>query len=183
MQKYIEKAAVLIEALPYIQSFRNKTVVIKFGGSIMKDTASLEGILRDVVFMECVGINPVVIHGGGPKITERMKNLGLTPRFVDGLRVTDAETMKVVEDTLYEINQDLVEVIRKYGGRAKGMSGRTESMVLVSKHPSVEVKDAQGNILLIDEIHTPDSSRYWIAGTFDQRIAAGKEPENIDKEF
>ena len=140
MQKYIEKAGVLIEALPYIQSFRNKTVVIKFGGSVMKDQASLESILRDVVFMECVGINPVVIHGGGPRISEKMQEQGIKPRFADGLRITDEKTIHIVEKTLMGINEDLVDVIRTGGGRAKGMSGRTESMILVAKHPPVETR-------------------------------------------
>ena len=150
MQKYIEKAGVLIEALPYIQSFRNKTVVIKFGGSVMTKKDFLEGILRDVVFMECVGINPVIIHGGGPRISERMKSAGKTPIFVEGLRVTDAETVKIVEETLMEINQELVDVIQSFGGRAKGLSGRTENMILVSKHPPVETRLPDGKSEFVD---------------------------------
>jgi acetylglutamate kinase len=149
-QKYIDQASVLIEALPYIQSFRNKTVVIKFGGSIMTKRDFLEGILRDVVFMECVGINPVIIHGGGPRISERMKHSGKAPRFVEGLRVTDADTVKIVEETLMEINQELVEVIQSFGGKAKGLSGRTENMILVSKHPPVETRLPDGKTEFVD---------------------------------
>lgn len=144
MNEYIEKAAVLVEALPYIQAFRNKTVVIKFGGSVMTKKDILESILRDAVFMEAVGINPVIIHGGGPRISERMKQAGMIPKFVEGLRVTDAKTMQIVEETLMEINQELVNVIHSFGGRAKGLSGRNENMILVSKYPPVETRLANG---------------------------------------
>ncbi|MBI1883496.1 MAG: acetylglutamate kinase [Chlamydiae bacterium] len=150
MQEYIQKAQVLIEALPYIQSFRNKTVVIKFGGSVMTQKDFLEGILRDVVFMECVGINPVIIHGGGPRISEKMKAHGKVPKFVEGLRVTDAQTMRMVEETLLEINQELVDVIQSFGGRAKGISGRTENMILVTQHPLVETRRADGTVEAVD---------------------------------
>lgn len=150
MQKYIDRAAVLIEALPYIQAFRNKTVVIKFGGSVMTKRDFLEGILRDVVFMEAVGINPVIIHGGGPRISEKMKSAGKTPKFVEGLRITDAETMKIVEETLLEISQELVEVIQKFGGRARGLSGRSENMILVTKHPMIETRTPSGKIEMVD---------------------------------
>ncbi len=150
MQEYIKRAAVLVEALPYIQAFRNKTVVIKFGGSVMTKKEVLMSILRDAVFMECVGINPVIIHGGGPLISERMKQAGKAPKFVEGLRVTDAETMKIVEDTLLEINQELVNVIQSFGGRAKGLSGRTENMVLVTKHPPVETRLPTGKTEFAD---------------------------------
>ncbi len=150
MQKYIEKAATLVEALPYIQAFRNKTVVIKFGGSVMTKKEVLMSILRDAVFMECVGINPVIIHGGGPLISERMKQAGKAPKFVEGLRVTDAETMKIVEETLLEINQELVNVIQSFGGRAKGVSGRTENMVLVTKYPPVETRLPNGKTEFAD---------------------------------
>lgn len=150
MQKYIERAAVLIEALPYIQAFRNKTVVIKFGGSVMTKKDFLEGILKDVVFMEAVGINPVIIHGGGPRISEKMKMMGKTPKFVEGLRITDEETMKIVEETLMEINQELVDVIQSFGGKAKGLSGRSENMILVTKYPPVETRTPNGNTEMVD---------------------------------
>lgn len=150
MQEYIEKASVLIEALPYIQSFRNKTVVIKFGGSVMNKKDFLEGILRDVVFMECVGINPIIIHGGGPRISEKMKLHGKVPRFVEGLRVTDQETIQLVEETLMEINRELVEMIHSFGGRVKGVSGRTENMILVSKYPPIETRLPDGKTDFID---------------------------------
>ena len=150
MQEYIQKASVLVEALPYIQAFRNKTVVIKFGGSVMKKRDVLEGILRDVVFMEAVGINPIIIHGGGPRISDRMKQAGLIPKFVEGLRVTDEAAIKIVEETLLEINQELCDIIQSFGGRAKGVSGRTESMILMSKYPPVQTRGADGNTEFVD---------------------------------
>ena len=119
----VEKADVLVEALPYIQRFRRKVVVLKYGGSAM-GSGDPDGILRDVVFMECVGIRPVVIHGGGNAISARLKERGIVPRFVSGLRVTDAETMKVVEEVLLEVNRGIVERLGQLGGRARGLAGR-----------------------------------------------------------
>lgn len=115
----------LIEALPYIQKFRGKTFVIKYGGAAMEEDQIVERFLKDVVFLEAVGINPVVVHGGGKAISSRMRQAGLTPRFVNGLRVTDAESIKIVEETLdKEINPRIVETIIKFGGKARGLSGR-----------------------------------------------------------
>lgn len=146
MEEYIEKASVLIEALPYIQSFRDKTVVIKFGGSAMLNQECLNGILRDIVFMECVGINPVLIHGGGPHISERMKEAGLEPKFIQGLRVTDDKTISLVESVLTEINTELVQRIESYGGKAQGVFGRTEGLIQCVKHPPVQYKDESGQM-------------------------------------
>lgn len=125
MDKYIEKAAVLIEALPYIQSFRGALVVVKLGGSVMEDSELTLGTLRDIVFMECVGINPVVVHGGGKAITERLKQLDIPTKFVHGLRHTCERTIGVVDDVLHNvINASLVESITTIGGGAKKLSGK-----------------------------------------------------------
>lgn len=115
----------LIEALPYIQRFRGQTFVIKYGGAAMEEESVVERFLRDVVFLEAVGINPVVVHGGGKAITARMRAAGITARFVNGLRVTDDPSMRIVESTLDgEINPQIVETIREFGGKAVGISGR-----------------------------------------------------------
>lgn len=115
----------LIEALPYIQRFRGQTFVIKYGGAAMEEDQIVERLLRDVVFMEAVGINPVLVHGGGKAITARMRDAGLKAQFVNGLRVTDAQSIKIVEDTLdNEINPKIVQNIIKFGGKAKGFSGK-----------------------------------------------------------
>lgn len=119
----IEKAGVLVEALPYIQRFRRKVVVLKYGGSTMGSNDP-DGILRDIVFMECVGIRPVVVHGGGNAISARLKERGIAPRFLSGLRVTDAETMKVVDEVLGEVNRGIVERLEQLGGRARGLAGK-----------------------------------------------------------
>jgi acetylglutamate kinase len=119
------RAEALVDALPFIQRFRGQTFVIKYGGSAMEDDHLIERLLKDVVFLEAVGINPVLIHGGGKTITQRMREAGLSPRFVHGLRVTDAVAIKIVEEVLDEvIRPRIVETIRQFGGRAEGFSGR-----------------------------------------------------------
>lgn len=120
------RVASLIEALPYIQKYRGATFVIKYGGAAMEQTSQVDRLLRDIVFLEAVGINPVVVHGGGKAITARMRQAGIQPRFVNGLRVTDADSIRIVEETLdREINPGLVAKIESFGGRARGFSGRT----------------------------------------------------------
>jgi len=142
MQKYIRKANVLIEALPYIQQFRNKTVVIKYGGSIIGNNEFSEMVLQDIVFMECIGINPVLIHGGGHAITDAMKRTGQIPKFINGLRVTDKKTIGIAEDILTnKINNYIVSTIKSFGGKAVGISGKT-GIIEVEKHmPALKDKD------------------------------------------
>lgn len=121
----IAKAAVLVEALPYLQAFRGQTFLIKVGGSAMEDPRLVDGLLRDIVFLEVVGVNPVLVHGGGKAISRAMKEAGLEAHFVDGLRVTDEAAVAVVEKVLgSEINPRLVESIRQFGGKAEGIPGR-----------------------------------------------------------
>ncbi len=123
-QQQIEKAAVLLEALPYLQQFRGHTFLIKVGGSAMDDPGLVRRLLRDVVFMEVAGINPVLVHGGGKAISAAMKAAGLDAEFVGGLRVTSDEAMDLVERTLSrEINPGLVQGIEAFGGRAIGVPG------------------------------------------------------------
>ena len=124
MDKVIEKAGVLIEALPYIQRFQGETVVVKFGGSMMDDEAACRNILQDVAFMEVVGLRPVVVHGGGKAISRRMQEAGIAPRFVQGLRVTDEASIAVVEQVLnHEVNPRIVTWIEAFGCRARGIHG------------------------------------------------------------
>lgn len=116
----------LIEALPYIQEFRGKTFVIKYGGAAMEDEQIVEKFLRDVVFLEAVGINPVLVHGGGKAITARMRDAGLKTQFVNGLRITDATAIRIVEETLDgEINSAIVKTLQQFGGKAEGFSGKS----------------------------------------------------------
>jgi acetylglutamate kinase len=119
------RAEALIEALPYIQKFRGKLFVIKYGGSAMDDESVVDRLLRDIVLLEAVGINPVLIHGGGKAISQRMRSAGQKPRFVNGLRVTDAEAIAIVEDVLDNvINPDIAARIIKFGGAAVGVHGK-----------------------------------------------------------
>lgn len=150
MEKYIEKASVLIEALPYIQNFRDKIILIKFGGSAMTQPNIMEEVLRDIVFLECVGINPVVVHGGGFLISDRMKENGISPKFVQGMRVTDEKTIKIVKDVLEEINHNMVQIINKYGGKAYGFLGERDRVIRVKKHDPIEYKTIGGNFEMID---------------------------------
>jgi acetylglutamate kinase len=140
VQRIIQKAAVLIEALPYIQAFKDKIVVVKFGGSLMDNEQYVDSILRDVVFMHSVGMKPVIVHGGGGHISDEMRRAGLTPRFVEGYRVTDEETIKVVERTLVkQLNVMLQDKVRGFGVTPEGHSGRDFGIVQVTKfEPTAE---------------------------------------------
>lgn len=125
MLKDLERAAVLVEALPYIKKFYGKTVVIKYGGHAMLNQELKEAVLTDLVLMKYVGMNPVIVHGGGPEITDMLNRVGKESRFVDGLRVTDKETMEIVEMVLVgKINKEIVTMISRIGGRAVGLSGK-----------------------------------------------------------
>ena len=135
LQEYIAKAATLIEALPYIQAFRDKVVVVKYGGSTLTEGDDVDTVLRDIVFMEHVGMKPVIVHGGGPAITRRLDELGVETQRVNGLRVTDEATMKVVEEVLFgEVNAGIIEAITQLGGRAVGVSGKESGVMHVRKH-------------------------------------------------
>ena len=127
-------AKVLTEALPYIKRFSGKTVVIKYGGNAMVDEELKNGFARDMVLMKTVGINPVVVHGGGPQIGELLKKIGKESQFVEGMRVTDAETMDVVQMVLGGlVNKDIVSLINKQGGKAIGLSGKDADMIRARK--------------------------------------------------
>lgn len=127
-------AHVLIEALPYIQKFKGKTVVIKFGGNAMVDDALKHSFARDIVLMKLVGINPIVVHGGGPQIGDLLKRLGKTSEFIDGMRVTDSETMDVVEMVLGGlVNKEIVNMINMQGGKAVGLTGKDGNFIHARK--------------------------------------------------
>ncbi len=142
-EQEIQKANILIEALPYMQSYRDKTILIKFGGSAMDDPELVKSLMRDIVVMEAMGLNPVVVHGGGKAISKAMQEAGLEARFVNGLRVTTPEAVSIVERTLTgTINPGLVEMVRDCGGKAVGISGTN---VFVGE--KLVEKDADGNAL------------------------------------
>jgi acetylglutamate kinase len=134
MRDLIEKAEVLIEALPYIRRFFDKTIVIKYGGSAMRDEGLSASFAVDVVLLKYIGLRPVIVHGGGPQIGETLERLGKSSRFVDGLRVTDDETMEVVEMVLGgKVNRQIVALIQRGGGRAIGLTGSDGAMIRVTR--------------------------------------------------
>ena len=134
MEKLIEKAKVLIEALPYIKKFHGKKVVIKYGGSAMEHEKTKKAIMQDIVFMRYVGMNPIIVHGGGKAITDTLKKTGKKSKFIDGLRVTDKETIQVVEQVLVDkINKEIVSLINESGGNAFGINGKSESLIMATK--------------------------------------------------
>ena len=127
-------ADVLIEALPYIQRFKGKTVVIKFGGNAMVDEALKHSFARDIVLMKLVGLNPIVVHGGGPQIGQLLTKLGKTTGFIDGMRITDSETMDVVEMVLGGlVNKEIVNLINRHGGKAVGLTGKDGDFIRAKK--------------------------------------------------
>ncbi len=133
-EKAIRVARVLGEALPYIRRFRGKTIVVKYGGNAMVDERLKSGFARDIVLMRLVGINPVVVHGGGPQIGQLLEKIGKESRFVDGMRVTDSETMDVVEMVLGGlVNKDIVNLISRHGGRAVGLTGKDGDLIHARK--------------------------------------------------
>jgi len=137
-----DKAEILAQALPYIRKFHGKTMVIKYGGNAMTDPALQAAFAEDVVLLKLVGINPVVVHGGGPQIETALKRLGKKGEFIQGMRVTDAETMEVVEWVLAgEVQQDIVGLINQAGGKAVGLTGRDGGLIRAKKLRLVDPKD------------------------------------------
>ena len=132
MNAYIEKAEILTEALPFIQQFRGETVVVKFGGSIMENEIGVRNILQDIAFMECVGMHPVVVHGGCKSISKALRSEDIHSEFLHGLRITDSNSIKVVERVLNnEVNPHMVDILREFDGKARGIHG--EDIFLAEK--------------------------------------------------
>ena len=135
IQSSMERADILLEALPYIRRFYNKTIVIKYGGHAMVDEDLKDKFARDVVMMKYIGINPVVVHGGGPQIGSLLKKLGKESKFIQGMRVTDQETMNIVEMVLVgTVNKEIVGLINRHGGKAVGLSGKDGNLVEAEKY-------------------------------------------------
>lgn len=129
-----EQASILVQALPYIQKYHGKTIVIKYGGNAMIDEELKQSVLRDIVLMHFVGMKPILVHGGGPEITGMMKRIGKEPTFVNGLRVTDEETMEIAEMVLAgKTNKGIVSIINRHGGKAVGLSGKDANLIVAEK--------------------------------------------------
>lgn len=151
-----EKAAILAEALPYIRRFNDKTIVIKYGGNAMTDEALKEGFAQDVVLLKLVGMNPVIVHGGGPQINDLLARVGKQGEFIQGMRVTDSETMDVVEMVLGGlVNKEIVSLINQHGGRAIGLTGK-DGHFIRAKKLYLDDADQKIDIGQVGEIETID---------------------------
>ena len=141
MQQYLDKAEVLIEALTYIQRFNRKIIVVKYGGSAMLDEELQKNVIKDVTFLKLVGFKPIIVHGGGKEISKWVSKAGMEPKFIDGLRVTDAETMEIAEMVLNKVNKNLVRMVEELGVRAIGVSGKDGGLLRVDKKLSMTGQD------------------------------------------
>ena len=152
MQELQQRAQMLVEALPYIQQWAGQTIVIKYGGSVMTDPALKAGVAQDLALLRYVGIQPVIVHGGGPQVSEMMRRLGKEPEFIEGCRVTDAETMDIAQMVLVGIiNQELVSAINAAGARAIGLSGKDANLIVACKKTSTVGDLGQvGEVVSID---------------------------------
>lgn len=133
MEQLLEKASVLIEALPYIQKYNRKIIVVKYGGSAMTDVELQKKVIADVTLLKLVGFKPIIVHGGGKEISRWVDKVGKTPEFVNGLRVTDAETMEIAEMVLGKVNKSLVSMVQELGVKAVGISGKDGGLLKVDK--------------------------------------------------
>src|SRR5258705_6254768 len=154
-----EKARILAEALPYIQRFHGRTIVVKFGGNAMTDEELKAGFARDVVLLKLVGMNPVVVHGGGPQIEQLLGKLGKKGEFVQGMRVTDRETMDIVEMVLGgKVNKEVVELINQAGGKAVGLTGQDGAFIRAKKLMLSSKENGSLDIGQVGEVESIDSS-------------------------
>jgi len=175
MQEFVDKAAVLHEALPYIRTFHGETFVIKYGGHAMVDPALRDSFARDVVLMKYVGLNPVVVHGGGPQIDETLAKIGVAPKRVDGIRITDDATMEIVEMVLgAKVNKEIVSLIGNHGGRAIGITGRDDAFLRAEKIEQMPTSSGgfvdPGRVGRVVEVN-PDVVRRLVDGGFIPVIA------------
>ena len=155
MQKFLDKAEVLIEALPYIQRFNRRIIVVKYGGSAMIDEALKAQVIQDVTLLKLVGFKPIIVHGGGKEISRWAEKAGMEPEFVNGLRVTDEATMELAEMVLGKVNKGLVQLVESLGVRAIGISGKDGKLLSVNKKYAGgadigfvgEIKDVNATVL------------------------------------
>ncbi|HBF13346.1 MAG TPA: acetylglutamate kinase [Deltaproteobacteria bacterium] len=151
MEELIEKAKILMEALPYIQRFKGKRLVVKYGGHAMEDEGLKKSFARDVIMMKLIGLHPVIVHGGGPQIEKVLKQMGIEPKFHNGVRITDSDTMDVVEMVLVgKVNKEIVGLINLNGGSALGFSGKDGQLIQASRMDPQKVKKTKKTSELID---------------------------------
>lgn len=180
METIIKKAGVLIEAIPYIQAFRRKIFVIKYGGSILDDDKIRHNVLEDIVFLSCVGIRTIIVHGGGPQISARIKATGIKPEFHNGIRVTDKETLKIVIEELDRLNAKIVEEIKDLKGDVTGLKGQ-ENIIKVKKKVSDRELGYVGTITSVNQEALEDHLRKGrITVVSPMGISVEKQPHNIN---
>ena len=150
MEEAIKKSEVLIEALPYIKKFAGKIIVIKYGGSSLHNCETRTRVLQDIVFMRYAGMKPVLVHGGGPNISEKLKEANIETKFIDGLRVTCERSMGVVDSVLTEINSELVQELNDLGGEAFGLSGKENNMIQTERKEDAKHLGFVGSVAAID---------------------------------
>ena len=187
----MNRAEVLLEALPYIRQFAGKTVVVKYGGAAMEQADLKDSFARDVILLRCVGINPVIVHGGGPQIGALMRRLGKEPEFVGGMRVTDAETVEIVEMVLVgKINTEIVGLITHHGGKAVGLSGKDGQLIRAHRRLHRLPSGEEVDIGLVGEVEAinPEPIRLLEQGGFIPVLAPvgvgrGGETYNINADL
>lgn len=181
MEEAIRKAEVLIEALPYIKKFHKKIIVIKYGGSILGEEKIRKGVLEDIVFLNFMGLKPVLVHGGGPNISERMRNSGKKTEFVDGMRVTDDETLGVVEEELEALNDVIVKEILELGAKAVGLNGKKGQLIQAEKKKAKIDLGLVGHIVGINtEIILDELKKDKIAVVLPMGIGKDKLAYNVN---
>lgn len=182
LETFIRKADVLLEALPYLQAFRGKTFVIKYGGSALADPAKRRALLEDIVFFSVAGIRPVLVHGGGPEISKRMSQRGKPPRFVQGLRVTDAATLRVVMKALADVNKRLVAELKTLGARTHGLMGWEGGLIRAEKY-TVAGQDL-GYVGMVTGVNTGPVQRLLALGVIPVVVPVGagwdQQPYNVN---
>ncbi len=180
METFVKKASVLIEAIPYIHEFRRKIFVIKYGGSILDDDKIRHQVLQDIVFLSYVGIRVIIVHGGGPHISARMKEQGLKSEFIDGIRVTDKDTLKIVGEELEKLNERIVGEIKAFKGDVTGLKGQ-ENIIFVEK--KISEKDL-GYVGTITSVNMKDLTGHLQEGRITVVSPMGmtveKQPHNVN---
>ena len=180
MENFIKKAAVLIEAIPYIHAFRRKVFVIKYGGSILDDPAIRKNIFQDIIFLSYVGIRTVLVHGGGPHITSRLKEEGIKPEFHEGIRVTDKATLRIVQAELDKLNKRIVQEIKELKGAVTGLKGE-ENIVYVEKKQASKDLGYVGTITRIaKETLEEHLHKEYITVVSPMGISLAKQTHNIN---
>lgn len=180
MQEIVKKASILIEAIPYIHDFRRKIFVIKYGGSILDDDKIRHNVLRDIVFLSYVGIRIIIVHGGGPHISARMKEQGLKSEFVDGIRVTDKDALRIVGEELEKLNTKIVKELKSLKGDVSSLKGQ-ENIIVVKKKKAVKDLGFVGTITSVNQEHLEAHLKEGrIVVVSPMGISLEKQPHNVN---